>query len=188
MNAPNFSQSALQLLLKDVPNITIFVDDIIIFTKTKIQNIPTLKLILQIFAKNNIVINFEKSQMLKERIKYLGFEISQYKYRPDQKRIPDMTQWEPPTTRNKLRQILGIVNCYREFIPYLARMLAGMYKKLEGNERKVTVTRPEMATFSKIYDILRKENALYFPNLEETFHLHTDASEKGLGAIQEQKR
>lgn len=65
INALKFFQNTLRILLKDVPNIAIFVDDIIIFTKTKAENIVTFKRNIQIFIDNNIVINFEKSEIVK---------------------------------------------------------------------------------------------------------------------------
>lgn len=62
LNAPKFFHNVIIETLEGIPNITIFVDDILITTESVEENIQTLKTVLKRLAERNIVINIQKSE------------------------------------------------------------------------------------------------------------------------------
>ncbi|KRH93149.1 pol polyprotein, partial [Pseudoloma neurophilia] len=183
VNAPKFFQNTLTQILRHVPNTAIFVDDIIAFSTTEEEHLETLNTILEKFSDKNVIINLEKSEFMKEKISYLGFTLEKNKYQPDQDRLKDFREWRTPKNRTELQKILGTINWYRKYIKDCSSRLSHLYQKLEGKTNKVEITPEEMKEINIIYDELKKDAELYFPDLNKTFYLNTDASEDGIGAI-----
>ncbi|KAG0436964.1 Transposon Tf2-8 polyprotein [Dictyocoela muelleri] len=126
-------------MFSEIPNVSVFVNYIIIYTKTSDENLKILKQVLAALSKNNAIINLEKSELHKEKIVYLGFEISEGTYRPDKSRLDSFEKWQTPNTKRKLQQLLGKINWYRKFIPNVADKLKHLYDKLGSKSRKITV-------------------------------------------------
>ncbi|KAG0438312.1 Transposon Tf2-8 polyprotein [Dictyocoela muelleri] len=181
--APKFFHSIISEMFSEIPNVSVFVDDIIIYTKTSDEHLKTLKQVLEALSKNNAIINLEKSEFHKEKIVYLGFEISEGTYRPDKSRLDSFEKWQTPNTKRKLQQLLGKINWYRKFIPNVADKLKHLYGKLGSKSRKITVDENEMKPVKQINDILHKQIKLYIPNLNDEFYIHCDASDFAIGAI-----
>ncbi|KRH92718.1 putative LTR retrotransposon, partial [Pseudoloma neurophilia] len=183
VNPPKYFHNVIVRILNDIPNITIFLDDILIFTNTLDEHEKIIDEILKRFKEKNIIINKEKSKICQKEITFLGFTISADKYGPDQSRLEDFTKWEKPKTRRQLLRLLGKVNWYRQYVPNLSIKLEPFNSKLKGNKRKVHVTDEEMKIITDIYHYLRDQASLYYPDLNKIFYIETDASEEGFGGI-----
>lgn len=71
-------------ILFDFENIRVFVDDIIVFTKTLADIITVLEKLFAVLHEFNITINFNKCIFLRENVKYLGMEITKTGIKVDQ--------------------------------------------------------------------------------------------------------
>ncbi|KRH94305.1 pol polyprotein [Pseudoloma neurophilia] len=86
-NSPKYFHNVIARTSEGVSNVTVFVDDILIYSKTKEEHISTFKQVLKKLDKKNIIINEEKNSLGKEQIKYLGFVISSKGYHSDPERL-----------------------------------------------------------------------------------------------------
>lgn len=134
-------------------------------------------------AERNLIINIEKSEFLKEKISYLGFEFSNGNYRPGPKKFRNFREWKIPTTKTQLQKILETVNWYRSYINNISGILSHLYDKLKRLKRNTKVEPDEMKEIHEIYDELKHKAKIYFPDMSKILMLNTDASEKDLGAI-----
>ncbi|KAG0436862.1 Transposon Ty3-G Gag-Pol polyprotein [Dictyocoela muelleri] len=123
LNAPKFFHNVILEKLSGISNISVFVDDIIVFTKTEKDHLSILNKVFNRLGDSNIIINPDKSEFMKTKIKYLGFEISHNQYIPEKDRLLSLKPWTAPNTRRKLQKLLGEINWYRKFIPNLSRKL-----------------------------------------------------------------
>ncbi|KRH93757.1 pol polyprotein, partial [Pseudoloma neurophilia] len=187
VNAPKHFQNLVQRILKGIENINIFVDDIIIFTKTEKETIQIIEQIIQKFIEYNIIINFNKSEFLFKKINYLGFELTENGYRPDINRLEDFREWRIPTSKRDLQKVLSKINWYRQFLPQITEKLTIFYDKLKTKEKKISVTPKEMEIIHNLYDDLKNQAKLYFPDMTKEFYINSDASDMGVGAILYQK-
>lgn len=68
-------------------NIMIYLDDILIVSKTKEENINPLNKVFQLMSKNNITLNLFKCSFLKEKISFLRYQITSDGISPEVGRI-----------------------------------------------------------------------------------------------------
>jgi len=55
----------------------VYLDNILIFTKTEEKHTKTIRWVLQVLQENKLFLRLEKCEFCKERIKYLGLVISE---------------------------------------------------------------------------------------------------------------
>ncbi|KRH94855.1 pol polyprotein, partial [Pseudoloma neurophilia] len=186
-NAPKFFNNAISTMLNEFDNVMVFIDDILIFSKNVEDNMTSLKNVMKKLAENNVIINFEKSNLLKDEVRYLGFVLNGENYRPNEDRLKDFHKWKKPQTRRQLQKLLGKLNFYSSFIKNMGTRIAHLYDKLKGHAIKVNVSDEEMIPVFKIYDELRNHAINYLPDANQEFIIHVDASDLGVGAVLSQK-
>ena len=113
---------------------------------------------------------------------------------PDPGKIDRLVVWPTPADVKELSQFLGFAGYYRSFVKNFASV-AKPLNDLKGGERrkkgKKSIVKPkpwkwveeEQSAFQKLKDLLVKPPVLAYPDAEGQFHLHTDASYKGLCAV-----
>jgi len=55
----------------------VYLDNILIFTKTEEKHTKTIRWVLQVLQENKLFLRLEKCEFCKERIEYLGLVISE---------------------------------------------------------------------------------------------------------------
>ncbi|KAG0433979.1 Retrovirus-related Pol polyprotein from transposon gypsy [Dictyocoela muelleri] len=104
LNSSKFFHNIMSEKLAGIKNIKIFMYDILVFTESREEHIEILKKLLNCLAEQNIEINFDKTEIMKEKNKYMGFEIFINKYKPDPERITTLNPWKKPKTRRQLQK------------------------------------------------------------------------------------
>ena len=105
-----------------------------------------------------------------------------------------ISKLEAPKSLKQLRRILGIFAYYRKFIKNFsvgAQPLYDLTKKCANNKRdkgKITLTPKAQAAFEDLKEAITKEPiVLSYPDWEQPFEIHTDASKEAVAAILTQK-
>ena len=97
-------------------------------------------------------------------------------------KINALNQLKQPTTHRKLRSFLGMANYYRRFIPNFATIAVPLYRLLKKGVKFVWDEECQEA-FSALIQGINEDAVLAFPDFRKQFHLTTDASTKGMGAV-----
>jgi len=94
----------------------VYLDDILIFTRTEEEHVKAIRQVLQVLQKHKLFLCPEKCEFYKERIEYLGLVISENEVSMDLVKVVGVQEW--PTLENKtdVQAFLGFVNFYRRFI------------------------------------------------------------------------
>ncbi|QRV81672.1 Transposon Ty3-I Gag-Pol polyprotein [Ceratobasidium sp. AG-Ba] len=97
----------------------VFLDDIIIFTKTLEEHVVRVKEVLAIMDKNKFFLSPNKMQFLAERLHILGHIVDSKGIQMDPHKVDSVLKWNIPNTKQQLMSFLGAVG-------YLAPNCAGI--------------------------------------------------------------
>jgi hypothetical protein len=116
----------------------------------------------------------------------LGYWITRQGIQPLPKKIEAILKLKAPTTKRQLRHFIGMVNYYRDMWIRRSEVLAPLTELCSKTE-KFQWTETEQQAFEKAKRIISKEVLLTYPNFNETFEIHTDASDQQIGSVIAQK-
>ena len=161
----------------------IYLDDIIVFSKTPEEHIRHLR---RVFAK--LASKPSKCEFFKWRITYLGYVVSENGIESDPKKTEAVRNWPAPKTVTEVRGSLGFTNQYRKFIPKYAQKAAPLNELISGENSKKKKKPAEwnekaQKAFEELKELCCLAPFLAYANYEKIFKIHTDASDLGLGAV-----
>ncbi|KAG8935233.1 hypothetical protein FRC01_005489 [Tulasnella sp. 417] len=117
-NAPSAFQALVNDVLKDLIDVcvVVYLDDILIFSKTREEHERIVKDVLQRLRDANLFASPDKCEFFKDSIEFLGFVISKDGLSMDKNKITTITEWPTPTSLSQVQSFLGFANFYRRFI------------------------------------------------------------------------
>lgn len=183
-NAPMTFQMSMNKIFANLRFVKIYLDDIIIFSKSIEEHEKHLETVFKIIKENNISVNFDKSEFCKGKITFLGNEISQKGITPAQERIKNI-ETKNIKTKKGLQKLLGYINWYRPYLPNLSRKLVNITNKLKDKE--IFWSTEDQKTVQEIINEINSKPVLKFPDFSKKFILETDASNKAIGAVLKQE-
>ena len=93
--------------------IFIYLDDLLVFNKTKEDHLKLLDDLFEKLAKAGLTLALDKCQFGATSINYLGYNISREGLAPIEKKLQALQQFPPPNKQKDLLGFLGALNYYR---------------------------------------------------------------------------
>lgn len=107
----------MRQLLEDLEGVDSFVDDIIVWGKTKREHDDRLVALLNRARNINLKFNKDKCKVGVEEVVYLGHVFDKNGMRPDYNKIKAIKEMPEPNDKKSLQRFLGAVNYLSKFIP-----------------------------------------------------------------------
>ena len=170
----NYSSSVLICL--------IYLDDIIIFSKTFEEHMKRLEEIFGRLREANLKIKPQKCHFFCSSLKYLGHIISSEGVQTDPAKIQTIKEWPKPINTEEVQRFLGLCTYYRRFVKDFSKIASPLYKLTQKNVEFRWNSECETA-FSLLKTELVNAPVLKYPDFTKPFILDTDASEMGIGAV-----
>lgn len=182
--SPATMQQAAHLLLEDLLHrgVRIYMDDIVVYSKTLKEHIGLLEEIFLRLRKHNFKLKIEKCFFLKKEIEYLGFIISEKGTLPNPNKTRCIDEYPRPQTVVEIQRFLGLCNYYRKFINNFAKMAKSLYYLCSKDVPFLWNNSCENA-FNDLKKAITSPPVLAFPDFNETFVVHTDASNVAVGSV-----
>ncbi|GKB27609.1 putative reverse transcriptase domain-containing protein [Tanacetum coccineum] len=162
--------------------VIVFIDDILIYSKSKQEHEEHLKLILELLKKEQWYAKFSKCEFWIPKVQFLGHVIDSQGIHMDSAKIESIKDWASPKTATEIRQFLGLAGYYRRFIEGFSKIAKSM-TKLTQKKVKFDWGDKEEAAFQLIKQKLCSAPILALPEGSEDFIVYCDASIKGLGVV-----
>ncbi|TYK30962.1 ty3-gypsy retrotransposon protein [Cucumis melo var. makuwa] len=98
--------------------VIVFIDDILIYSKTEAKHEEHLRMILQTLRDNKLYAKFSKCEFWLKQVSFLGHVVSKAGVSVDPAKIEAVTSWTRPSTVSEVRSFLGLAGYYRWFVAY----------------------------------------------------------------------
>ena len=124
-NAPSTLMRLMNEVLKRFLGkfVIVYLDDIMIFSKTKEEHLEHIRQVLQRLKEEKLLINLKKCSFMKEEIVYLGFVISTDGLKMDPEKVKEILEWPTPKNVGEVRSFHGLASFYRKFIKNFSSIL-----------------------------------------------------------------
>ena len=113
----------------------VFIDDILIYSKSKEEHEDHLRIVLQAFRDHQLYAKFSKCEFWLTNVRFLGHVVSASGVSVDPKKVEAAMGWERSNSVFEIRSFLGFARYYRRFIENFSRLAMPMMK-LTQNEVK----------------------------------------------------
>ena len=94
----------------------VFIDDILVYSKTKEQHEQHLTVVLETLRRERIFAKFSKYEFWLREVQFLGHIINQVGILVDPAKTKDVMHWEVLKNASEIQSFLGLVGYYRRFI------------------------------------------------------------------------
>ena len=123
-NSPATFQRQVDALFKGMQgtDVFIYIDDLIIFSKTIEEHINKFDRVAQSMRSANMKFQPEQCEFFKLKVSYLGYEISYEGVKPCLKKVNAVLYFPVPHNPKNVRQFYGLANFYRRFIIKFAKI------------------------------------------------------------------
>ena len=122
-NAAQAFQRLMDGILRGIPFVFVYLDDILIASRTEQEHAAHLRQVFRLLAENGMVINRKKSVFGVSNLIYLGHRVTTLGILPLESRVEAVSDFPMPTNKAGLQRFLGMINYYHRFIPRLADKL-----------------------------------------------------------------
>ncbi|GKD49886.1 putative reverse transcriptase domain-containing protein, partial [Tanacetum coccineum] len=108
--------------------VIMFIDDILIYSKTKQEHDAHLRLILELLKKEELYAKFSKCDFWLSKVQFLRYVIDSEGIHIDPAKIESIKEWESPKTPTEIRQFLGLAGYHRLVIEGFSKIAKPMTK------------------------------------------------------------
>ncbi|WUR03048.1 DDI1-like protein [Vairimorpha necatrix] len=183
-SGPKLFQRIISELLEEIDNVFVYIDDIVIYGKSKDAHDETLLQVLKTLYNHNLRINFDKSKFCKTEIEILGCIVNNRGIRANLKNLDEKILLKEPKTKKELQRLLGIINWFRTFVPNLSTKINQVTNLLKKTDtQKIKWSSSHTMEINNIVEIIKKNINLVSPDFNKKFILQCDASDTGMGSV-----
>ena len=176
----------MENVLKKIPNVAIYLDDIIVTGPTEAEHLKTLELVLQRLLVNGLKLKKEKCSFMNKSVNYLGHMLDADGIHTSVDKVAAIDNFPVPVNKQELGTFCGMVKYYHRFLPNVSRIMAPLYK-LEKDSADWEWTNEHENSFVSAKKLLKSNTLLVHYDPSKTLHVTCDASSYGIGAVLEQE-
>jgi hypothetical protein len=115
-----------------------YLDDILVFFLSLEEHEQLLWALFTQLQRCGIIIKQAKCFFREPEVTFLDYKVSAEGSQSLEERVTHLQGRHPPKTASQLRQLLGMLNFYRQFLPHAAATQAPLHEVLSGPRIKVS--------------------------------------------------
>lgn len=175
--------------LRDFINrfVFLYLDDILIFSKTQAEHETQVRQVLQRLLENRLFVKSEKCEFHVSTVAFLGYIIEKGDLRPDPAKVEVVVEWPEPHNQRQLQRFLRFANFYRRFIWDFSKVALPL-TQLTSPKIPFQWNDAARSGFQDLKGRFASAPILIQPDLTQQFVVEVDASDSGVGAVLSQQR
>ncbi|KAL0556794.1 hypothetical protein IC582_005311 [Cucumis melo] len=183
-NAPTVFMDLINRVFREFLDtfVIVFIDDILIYSKTEAEHEEHLHMVLQTLRDNKLYAKFSKCEFWLKQVSFLGHVVSKAGVSVDPAKIEAVIGWTRPSTVNEVRSFLGLAGYYRRFVEDFSR-IATPLTQLTRKGAPFVWSKACEDSFHNLKQKLVTAPVLTVPDGSGSFVIYSDASKKGLGCV-----
>jgi len=110
----------------------VFIDDVIVYSDTAEEHVKRLTDVFERFRRANLQLKPEKYVFAKDKVTYLGFELSYRVIETSPNKVKEVQNFPTPQSLKDDRSFLGLASFHRRLVPHfpdIAKVLTQLTKK-----------------------------------------------------------
>src|ERR1700742_2038556 len=186
-NGPSVFQRVMQGILS--PYLWIFalvyIDDIVVYSKTFKDHLKHVDLVLKAIAKAGITLSPPKCHLGYQSLQLLGQRVSRLGLSAHKEKVDAIVKLAEPRTVNELQMFLGMMVYFSSYIPFYAWIVAPLFKLLK-KETPWQWGEIEHEAFNLSKEVLTNAPVRAFAIPGLGYRIYSDACDYGIAAILQQ--
>ena len=180
--SPAAFQRAMNKMLRHLPYVRVYLDDILIASKNINEHIKHITTVLNVLDKHGLKIRPDKCVWAQHKLEFLGVVITGKGILPAEKAKQKALQFTRPKNVKEIQQFIGVITWLSRWIPNLAKLTYNINKLRQKN---VVFEWSEQCEkdFQQIKNTIENTNLLSHPDPMKNFHVFVDASMTTIGGI-----
>jgi len=186
-NAPSTFQCLVDLALAGLTRevCLVYLDDLIVFSRTFGEHLDRLRLVLNRLKEGNLKLKPSKCSLFQERVMFLGSIISADGIRPDPDKVQAVAEWPRPRNLTEVRSFVALASYYKRHIRSFAEIARPLHELTKKHARFYWGPRQEDSFLSLKYS-LTNAPVLAMPLDGDGFVLDNDANQFSMGCVLQQ--
>ena len=163
------------------------IDDILIWSTALPTVLAYFECVCQVFQKYRVSFRLDKCEFLKERVEYVGHDLTPVGNCPAASKFDMIRDWKLPTNGQSLHSFVGLVNFYHNYIPYFeirVKPLRALHRRYNRKPIPHMAWSAELiALFQDLKLAITSSPVLVRYDPDQPLFLKTDWSSDGMGWI-----
>ncbi|XP_043916150.1 LOW QUALITY PROTEIN: uncharacterized protein K02A2.6-like [Protopterus annectens] len=186
-SSPAIFQRIMEGLVAGIPNVAVYLDDILLTGRNNREHLETLNEVLRRLREAGLQVKRSKCAFMDKEAEFLGYKVDASGLHPLPNKVKAIQQVPAPTNVTELKAYLGLLNYYKEsprrkFLPNLSTLLAPLHKLLR-KETVWTWQEEQDRAFEQSKELMQSSEVLVHYDSHKDLILSCDASPYGLGAV-----
>ena len=181
-SSPGIFQRTMEGILGGIPNMAIYLDDILISGPNDQKHLEHLEEVLRRLENSGLRLKRSKCEFMGKEVAFLGHKINASGLRPLTDKMEAIAGAPQPQNVSELKAYLGLLNYYHRFLPKLSTLLAPLHILLKKEEKWSWGSRQQKA-FEESKELLQSCSVLVHYDGNKPLILACDASPYGVGAV-----
>ena len=184
-SSPAYFQRLLDFVLKEISNVFVYIDDVVISVQTHEENLARLEQVFIRFREHNLKIKPSKCAIGSAKITYLGYEISAKQgISPGKAKTEVIANWPEPTSVKDIRAFIGLTSFFRRAIKDFSLISGPLNKLIRKDSNYSKGPLPELAklSFQQLKKALISKPCLQPVDFSRRFYVTCDASATHYGS------
>jgi hypothetical protein len=161
--------------------VVVFLDDILIYSRTLADHHRHVKQVLQILRQHKLFAKESKCEIVQHCVEFLGHRIDSHGLHMMTEKLDAIREWPPLTKVEDIRSFLGLCGFYRRFIKDFSKITTPL-TQLVHKDTPFTWEEPQQQAFQRLKDTMMTQPVLILPDPSKPYVCTTDASGYAVGA------